>query len=117
MEYSIAVMSSILQILPHPKFDINWTSGSKVIAKKLIFSQQKVNFLSITFEPVFQLISNFGYSKICRINDMFGKAVFLKIRWLGWKTNGLVGSETSVSNQTVNSWDFLKVPFHNCSCL
>ena len=86
-------MSSILQILPHPKFEIIWTSGSKVIAKKLTFSQQKVIFLSITFEPVVQLISNFGYGKICRIDDMFAKAVFknqvarLEDKWPGWERN------------------------------
>ena len=48
----LANMSSILQILAYPKFEINWISRSKVIAKTLTFSQQKVNFLSITFEPV-----------------------------------------------------------------
>jgi len=48
----LANMLSMLQIFPHPEFEINWNIGSKVIAKKLTFSQQKVNFLSITFEPV-----------------------------------------------------------------
>ena len=52
LKTDLANMSSILRILRHPKFEINWSSGSKVIAKKLTLSQQKVNFVPITFEPV-----------------------------------------------------------------
>jgi len=54
-EFSITVLekkSSILQIFPHSKSGCNPTIDSKVMAKKLTFRQQKVNFLSITFEPV-----------------------------------------------------------------
>ena len=86
-------MSSILQILPYPKFEINWTSGSKVKAKKLTFSQQKVNFLSITFEPVVWLIPNFECGKICLVDGLFAKAVFknkvarLEDKWPGWEQN------------------------------
>ena len=52
LQTALANKSSILQIFPHSKFWINRITGSKVTARKLIFSQQKVNFLSITFEPV-----------------------------------------------------------------
>ena len=46
------------------------------MAKKLTFSQQKVNFLTITVQSVNWLISNFEYGKICRIGGLFAKAVF-----------------------------------------
>ena len=45
------------------------------MAKKLTFSQQKVNFLAITFQPVDRLISNFEYGKIYSISGLFAKAV------------------------------------------
>ena len=89
-------MSSILQILQHPKFEIHWTSGSKVIAKKLTFSQQKVNFLFITFEPVVWLIPNFECGKICLVDGLFAKAVFknkvarLEDKWPGWERNSCI---------------------------
>ena len=45
------------------------------MAKKLTFSQQKVNSLVITFQSVNRLISNFDIEKICRIDVLFAKAV------------------------------------------
>ena len=45
------------------------------MAKKLIFGQQKANFLAITFQSVNRLISNFEYGKICRIDGLFAIAV------------------------------------------
>jgi len=86
-------MSSILQILPYRKFEINWTSGSKVVAKKLTFGQQKANFLSITFEPVVWSIPNFESGKICLVDCLFASGVFknevarLKDKWPGWEQN------------------------------
>jgi len=40
----LANMSSILQILPHPKFEINRTSGSKVIAQSKLSVNKKLAF-------------------------------------------------------------------------
>ena len=60
------------------------------MAKKLTFSQQKVNFLAITFQSVNRLISNFEYGKIWRIHGLFAKAVcwnkvvILGEKWLTW---------------------------------
>ena len=48
------------------------------MAKKLTFSQQKVNFLAITFEPVVRLSPNFESEKICMIHGLFAKAVCRK---------------------------------------
>ena len=42
------------------------------------------------------MIPNFECGKICLVDGLFVKAVFLKKRWPGWKTNGQVGSKTSV---------------------
>ena len=47
----------------------------KVMAKKLTFSQQKVNLLAISFEPVVRLSPNFESDKICTIHDLFATAV------------------------------------------
>ena len=60
------------------------------MAKKLTSSQQKVNFLAITFQSVNRLISNFQYGKIQRIGGFFAKAVCrnkvvnLGEKWLCW---------------------------------
>ena len=60
------------------------------MAKKLTFSQPKVNFLAITFQSVNRLISNFEYGKIWRIHGLFAKAVCrnkvvnLGEKWLTW---------------------------------
>ena len=83
--------SSILQIFPYSKFWFNLTTGSKVLAKLFTFSQQKVNFLAITFLSVNWLISNFPYGIIRRIGGLFAKAVCgnkvvnLVEKWLTWK--------------------------------
>ena len=45
------------------------------MAEKLSFSQQKVNFLAITFQSVNRLSSNFEYGKIRGIGGLFAKAV------------------------------------------
>ena len=50
----------------------------KSYANKLTFSQQKVNFLAITFEPVVRLSPNFESEKICMIHGLFAKAVCRK---------------------------------------
>ena len=75
LETALANKSSILQIFLQSKSGINQTTDSIVMAKKFTFSQQKVNFLALTFESVVWLIPNFGCRKICRIDDLFAKAV------------------------------------------
>ena len=48
------------------------------MAKKLAFSQQKVSFFAITFDPVVRLSPNLGEKKICTIHGLFAKAVCQK---------------------------------------
>ena len=67
-----------MQIFSPSKFGLDLTTGSKVIVKKLTFSQQKVNFLAISFEPVVRLSPNFESEKICMIHGLFPKAVCQK---------------------------------------
>ena len=75
LETALANKSSILQIFLQSKFGINQTTDSKVRAKKLTFCWLKVNFLAITIESVVWLIPDFDCRKICRIDDLFAKAV------------------------------------------
>ena len=53
-------------------------TGSKVMAEKFTLCWLKVNFLAITFEPVVWCFWNFECEKICRIDDLFAKAVCRK---------------------------------------
>ena len=75
LETALANRSSILQIFLQSKSGINQTTDSKVRAKKLTFCWLKVNFLAITIESVVWLIPDFDCRKICRIDDLFAKAV------------------------------------------
>jgi len=90
LQTALANKPPILQIFPYSKFEINLSTGWKVIAEKLTFSQQKVNFLAITFQSVNWLISNFEYGKIWGIDGLFAKSVFrnkvvnLGEKWLTW---------------------------------
>ena len=47
----------------------------KNYGEKANFLLAEVKVLSVTFEPVDQLIPNFKSYKICMIDDLFGKAV------------------------------------------
>ena len=90
-----------MQIFLHSKFGINRTTGSKVMAKKLL--GQNLNFLAITFEPAVRFIPNFECRKICMFLGLFAKSVspwskepgtlFSKVKiWRGeLKTSGLHG--------------------------
>ena len=62
-----------MQIFAPSKFGINWSTGLKVMTKKLIFSQNK--FLAITFRPAVRLIPNFECGKICMVGGMFANTV------------------------------------------
>ena len=64
---------SILQIFPHLKFGTDRSTGLKVMAKKLFWTQ--INFLVITFKPVDRLISNFECDKICMVWGLVGNAI------------------------------------------
>ena len=64
---------STLQIFAPSKFGINRTTGSKVMTKKLFWSQ--MNFLAITSEPVVRSIRNFEGEKICMVDGLFSNAV------------------------------------------
>ena len=68
-------MSSILQIFSHSKFHNHQTTGSKVMAKKLAFIEQKVNFLDRTFEPVVRFSPNVEREKIFTMHGLFAEAV------------------------------------------
>ena len=60
------------------------------MAKKLTFSQDKVNFSTLIFDPVVRLSQNLENRKICRIDGLFAKAVCktkvvnLGGKWLTW---------------------------------
>ena len=62
-----------MQIFAPSKLGINPTTGSKVMTKKLFWSQ--MNFLAITSEPVVQSIPNFEGGKICNVCGLFSNAV------------------------------------------
>ena len=105
--YSLKVIPALaskpptMQFFAPSKFGLNRTTGSKVMAKKLFWSQ--INFLAITFEPAVRLIPNFECGKICMFLGLFAKSVlpwsqqlgtlFSKVKiWRGeLKTSGLHG--------------------------
>ena len=62
-----------MQIFAPSKFGINRTTGSKVMTKKLFWSQ--MNFLAITSEPVVRSIRNFEGAIICMVDGLFSNAV------------------------------------------
>ena len=70
---ALANKPSTLQIFAPSKFGLNQTTGSKVMGKKLFWSQ--VNFLAITSEPVVRSIRNFEGAKICMVDGLFSNAV------------------------------------------
>ena len=59
------------------------------MAKKLTFSQQKVNFFAL----VVRLSQDFEYGKICRIDGLFAK-VILKFEVVNFGENYLLGQES-----------------------
>ena len=75
LQTALANKPWILQIFPYSKFESNQLTDWKVMAKKLTFSQQKVNFLAVAFQSVNRLSSNFEHGKIHKIVCLFAKAV------------------------------------------
>ena len=90
LQTALANKPSILQICQYSKFEISLLTDWKVMVQKLTFCWLKINFLTITFQPVDRLISNFECGKICRIDGLFTKAVCknkvvnLGEKWLSW---------------------------------
>ena len=75
---ALANKPSIWQICPHSKVELNLTTGWKFKPKKLTFSQEKVNFLGLIFQPVVRLSSTFECRQICQIDGLLVKAVCQK---------------------------------------
>ena len=83
-----------MQIFPHSKFGIDWSTGLKVMAKKLFPTQ--TNFLVITYKPVDRLIPNFECGKICMVGGLFANAVKPLSQKPGTLfTENLLGNKTS----------------------
>ena len=83
-----------MQIFAPSKFGINRTTGSKVMTKKLFWSQ--MNFLAITSEPVVRSIRNFEGEKICMVDGLFSNAVQPLSQYPGTLfTEKLLGNKTS----------------------
>ena len=96
-----------MQIFPHSKFGINRTTGSKVMAKKLL--GQNFNFLAITFEPAVLFIPNFECRKICMFLSLFAKSV---LPW-GQQPGTLFTAGTKRSPITrIKKYYSSSVPFH-----
>ena len=74
--------------------------------KKLTFSQQKINFLAITFQSVNWLISNFECGKSEGLVACLLKQ-FVDTRWSTWVKNGYVGWECSVDFVSYFTFSFV----------